>query len=478
MVSPENRGKRAAVRSDRPIIRHSERALTALLAVLLLAAPLPFGSVTPGAAAMVRVLCFVAFALAMAAADDPRALRPAWGPAAALAAIALFGCAQALPWPAFLVGWISPEHLRLEHQAAAVLADGPPVASGLSLAAAASRTAALTWAAAAACLAAAAVAGRVRGQRRVLAAALVAGGLFQVVFGARGWSTRATTIWGVQVPGSAARLRGTFVNANHLALFLELALPVVFAAGWWGARRARSEISAERRVALLGLPWLLWLVLFLGLSFSGSRAGMVAGLVAVAAQGGLLAATRRGSAWRVAPAGLAAALIGLGVVAVVGLQEGLGRMLTTSPNEVSWVARRQAYGATLALWRRFPATGVGLGTFREAFPLVQPAALRGIWWHAHNDLLELAATTGLPGLALAAAGLWLLLRRLQAVLLDGSRSEDRAAALAALGAFTAVAVHELFDFGLTIPANAGALAVLLGAALGAKVRPPAPAGTE
>ena len=42
------------------------------------------------------------------------------------------------------------------------------------------------------------------------------------------------------------------------------------------------------------------------------------------------------------------------------------------------------------------------------------------------------------------------------------------AALAALGALAAVSFHEMFDFGMVIPANGLALAVVVGAALAAR----------
>ena len=73
------------------------------------------------------------------------------------------------------------------------------------------------------------------------------------------------------------------------------------------------------------------------------------------------------------------------------------------------------------------------------------------------------------GILLLAAGLWPLLRRLLHLLRSRSRSEDRAAALAVLGILTAAAVHEMLDFGLTMPANALTLAVLAGAALSVEV---------
>jgi hypothetical protein len=66
------------------------------------------------------------------------------------------------------------------------------------------------------------------------------------------------------------------------------------------------------------------------------------------------------------------------------------------------------------------------------------------------------------------AGLLTVLSRLTGIHLRGYRTEDRAAALAAIGALLAVTFHEMFDFGTTIPANALALAVIVGAALGAR----------
>jgi O-antigen ligase len=444
------------------MISHSERLLTGLLAVLLLWAPLPFGGVLPWAAASLQVLCFCALALAAWAVDRPAALRPAMAPAAALAAVALLGVVQALPLPEGLVRLVSPEHARLYQEAfeLAGTADLPR----LSLAPSASRGTALAWGAAAAALLAAAVAGRHRRLRRWLAGALLASGLFQVFFGARNWFARSRTLWGVEVLSSSERLRGSFVNPNHLALYLGLALPVAFAWGWWAVRRAREEPQLDRRILLVAPPGIVWLTLLLGLAFSGSRGGLLAALAAVTLQGVLLPGSRR-RRW----AGLAAAALGLAVVAAVGLREGLGRLLSTSLREGA-EARLLEFSRVFELWGRFPATGTGLGTFREAFPLVQPSSLGGTYWHPHSDLLELLATTGLAGAAAAGVGGWFLLRRLALVLREGGRSEDRAAALAVLGVLAAAGLHATVDFGLTLPGSSLTLAALAGAAVTARTR--------
>jgi hypothetical protein len=52
------------------------------------------------------------------------------------------------------------------------------------------------------------------------------------------------------------------------------------------------------------------------------------------------------------------------------------------------------------------------------------------------------------------------------VLQRGHRSEDRAAGLAGLAALTMATLVSLVDFGLTMPANAFTLAVLVGLCAG------------
>jgi O-antigen ligase len=463
------------------MIRHSGVALTALLAALLLWAPLPFGGVTTWAEASLQVLAFCALALAMLVVERPAELLPVALPAAALAAVALLGFIQSLPWPEGLVSFLSPAHARLHDQVAALLgAGGTGNVAGagparFSLAPSATRAAALTWAAAAACLLAGAAAGRRRYRRRWLGGAVLAGALVQVFFGARNANAGERTLWGVEVPITADRLRGTFFNPNHLAVYLEMALALAFAWGWWASRRARSELAADRRVLALVPPALVWMTLFGGLAFTASRGGQAAVLAGIVVQGALLATVQRRRRWVPVLLGAAAAAAGIAAALAMGLRAGPARMLATLPTDVSLGARHQAWAATLELWRTFPITGSGLGTFRDAFPLVQPATLDGTWWHAHSAPLELLATTGLAGPLLIAAGLAALVLRLMKVLRRGRRSEDRAAGLAVLGALTAVGIHECFDFGLTLPANALTLAVLAGAACSARLAAALPA---
>jgi len=124
---------------------------------------------------------------------------------------------------------------------------------------------------------------------------------------------------------------------------------------------------------------------------------------------------------------------------------------------------------SLKLLGRFPFMGSGLGTFESAFPLAQGASLEGTRWaKAHNGYLELMATGGVVGGAIATAGaVWLLLlltRKLRAAV----RTDHRAALGVALGSIASVATHEFFDFGLSLPANAFLLVSIVAVAAGVR----------
>ena len=454
------------------MIRHLSWILVALMGSVLFWAPLPFGSVTPWARAVLQASSFLLLALALLRARSLRYFQPVLGPVSALAAIALLGVLQSAPWPPSWIEAISPSHGEIYRQGSnlATAAGGSGLSPRLTLSPDVSLRTALTWAAWAALMAAAAVAGRHARHRRALAAALVAAAGLQILYGMQGWLGGVSTIWNTAVPGATDRLRGTFVNPDHFALFLELALATCFAWLWWGSRRWPRVRNLESRLLLVVPPVLLWVACFVALAFSGSRAGLLAALAGLAAQTVLL--TRARHRLRTLLIGGGVLITGFSVVALVGARYGFGRLLETSSYELTWGSRVQAMKGGLQLWREFLWSGAGLGTFEDAFPLVQPPGLKGRWTHAHSDLLELGVTVGVLGAAVALVGTYLLLRRLLRLSRLGLRSEDRAAALAALGALVSVGIHESLDFGLTMPANAFALAVLCGAACGARMARP------
>lgn len=334
----------------------------------------------------------------------------------------------------------------------------------LSLAPSQSLSTALTLVAVAAALTVAGLVGADRLSRRWLFGSILAAALFQLLYGFRHVAASSTAVWGREVARDPSRLRGTFVNPAHLAPYLEMALVLAFALVWWSLGKSRrEEWQVERALMTTGGLALLWLLLFAGLAFTRSRAALAAALLATLVQGVVLAAYHR--RWRLLPVGLGAAIAGIALIAWVGLEQGLGRLLGTSVYSLAASARVEVWKETLGLWRRFPISGTGLGSFESAFPMVETPELAVVsWQHAHNDWVELLATGGLLAGLAATVGLIALVSRLRSTLLCSRSQEAAAAALAGVGAVAAVGFHELLDFGLTQPANAFTLAVLLGVA--------------
>ena len=120
-------------------------------------------------------------------------------------------------------------------------------------------------------------------------------------------------------------------------------------------------------------------------------------------------------------------------------------------------------GWRAAVWMlgEHPATGVGVGAYRTEFIPAKLALVRSgvpffeeqqnvVFANAHNELLEVAAETGWPGLAAFGLGLVLLARRLRRLSAGansgtGAPAEESAAALA-WGGLAAIAVLSLASF--------------------------------
>jgi len=296
-----------------------------------------------------------------------------------------------------------------------------------------------------------------RAADRLLAVVLLSAGA-QAVFGVVQSGLHPQQVYGRASPIVTAPF-GSFVNHNHFAGLVEMG--AVLAAGL-AAARARRDGASAWAVGLLGLT----LVLVLAHLASGSRGGLlalVAGLVALAtahvARGG---PARRRVAWGLAAT--LAALVSLGLLLVPDASRARFATLLSGRPDASASYRVEAARATLRLLGAHPIAGAGLGAFADSVTAWKRVHGEVRITHAESDALELAAETGLVGLALLgllAAAWW---RALHARLQRGRDPYRRDVAVAAACAAGALLVHSLFDFGLRLPALALVCASLLGLA--------------
>ena len=273
---------------------------------------------------------------------------------------------------------------------------------------------------------------------------------------------------------SSAIANGTFVNRNHFAGCLEMALP--FAVMYPIAILFQSPDREGFRgpsVFKACLSLTLATVILLGIIYSLSRMGFIAALFSLFIMGvtGLGGGISRRKKW------IALGLVGLFILWVFIFlppnqlilrfaELGAGEELTANDRLLMWKD-------TTHLIAAFPLFGCGLGGLESAFPKYGASSLNATVDFAHNDYLQSLAELGVIGfLILATLLLVILIKALMAALKPESVN-GRCLALACTGSLAAILLHSFVDFNLYIPANAMQLAWVSGIAAGLEVSRPA-----
>lgn len=213
------------------------------------------------------------------------------------------------------------------------------------------------------------------------------------------------------VNAGAGEVGGLLANRNHYALFLSFGLLIV---PCW----AFSE--ADRSKARGPIAFGLMILLVLTILASGSRAGVVLGLLGLGmgltiARRGVRSAFKRYPRWVVPSLGASLIfLIVMFVLASISADRAvsIGRVAN---DDVANDLRSRALPTVLAITRQYFPFGTGMGSFDPIFRMHEPDTLLGPTYfnHAHNDFLEVVLNAGLVGVVLlvGAIGWWSLEKR-------------------------------------------------------------------
>ncbi|MCR5871112.1 MULTISPECIES: O-antigen ligase [unclassified Sphingomonas] len=253
---------------------------------------------------------------------------------------------------------------------------------------------------------------------------------------------------------------GFFANRNHQGAFMVSLMPVValLAATWERAPSRRALYT----VAAAGM-----LLLIANIGVIGSRAALLlaplglAGALLVFACGRPDAGKKR--VWSGRHLAIASvAILALALAAyLISDTAAVRRLFGGDAANV----RAMAYPHLVELLKQVYPLGTGFGTFDLVFRVHEPLVmLRPTYLNnAHNDLIELVITGGLPAIAILAGFLsWLAIRVMYSVR-GAAGSRRRAAALAGLSIVAILFAASLVDYPLRTPALAAlaALAVAL-----------------
>jgi O-antigen ligase len=307
-----------------------------------------------------------------------------------------------------------------------------------------------------------------RWRRSLLLTPVAVGLAITVVAFVQAVSPEPRKIYGLWRPQWDWAVFGPYVNRDHFAGYLVMAVPLAMGFALESQARLRHAWHRHHRGWLvLGdaegntfvLHAVLVMVLVAGLLATQSRGG-VGAFALTALLLSLVSRRRRHTALAVALlAGLGLAWIGLG--GVVGAFEARGLR-----------GRLELWLDMLPMVKRFPAFGVGLNAFSTAYPWYQ-TVWRSEWiGEAHNEYLQALIDLGISGGLLVAALLLLVFR----AALRGARRGGRELGL--FGALAGLALHNLVDFNWQIPAHAATWTALAALALRSRgttpLAPPSP----
>jgi O-antigen ligase len=444
-----------------------------------------FGAVYPWAYAPLLVVCCLAGVATLA--TGTRGRPPIKGVVVGLVGIAAAMTIQLLPIPRGVLVAISPgtdafmREYSLEYSAPPdVTVENPrePPAHALSIEPGQTLVALALFSCLALFMFACARASSVQSARPfVLALASIGGvlaiaGMVQEALAPRDVGVLIYGFWKPQFWGS--RAFGPFVNRNHFAGWMLMAIPVVL--GMFNGLLEQLSEGANRRtrrffetlsgpggripLSLAATAVLMAISLLMTRSRSGIAAfGLQLALIVVM----LL---RRTASRRVRlTITTVAALFAIGVVAAAG-PEALARFQQEDANA-------EAVGGRLGIWRDagriisdFPVAGTGLNTFGIATIVYQRGGRALHFEQAHNDYLQLAAEGGLlvgvPVLLTAFLFASAVRARFREAPKNGVTYWIRVGAVIGL---LSILAQSAVEFSLQMPGNAALFALLAGIAL-------------
>lgn len=290
-----------------------------------------------------------------------------------------------------------------------------------------------------------------------LVAALISGTVAGILLGALQVSSPnpLASPWYLYEDTNNGVATGFFANANHMAILLVITLP--FLAAILASVGAKGR-NVQRYSAVVALTAGAALVVAVGLALNGSLAGYgLAVPVLVASAIIVLPARNRAIRW-LAPA---AAILLIGAVGWLATTPLSSRDALQANAATSVSSRQEIFATSLRAARDFMPLGSGIGTFRPVYALYEDHDRLDVTTyvnHAHNDYLELALETGVPGLAVLA--LFLLWWGKAAWRAWRPRDPDPFARAAAV-ASAAILVHSVVDFPLRTAAIGSCFALSL-----------------
>jgi len=263
-------------------------------------------------------------------------------------------------------------------------------------------------------------------------------------------------LWVDYIHAGLGNSRGTFINRNHFAGFIEmvwpLALGYALASGYRGKEINLRKLLASDRLNKQILIVLCIVVILLALLLSQSRAGITGAIIGFAT---FILLSR--SAQKRVPRGLwimSGTIFSL--IFLYGIKIGFDPILERFLQLYGSYSRLDIWRDSLVILKDHPL-GIGLGNFRHVFPAYSVSDISDIrYLYAHNDYLQLLVEAGIPGFLALVSGFFFFLGKSIKKIKQMKSHHDPLRFFLAVGAVSglvSIAFHSFFDFNLHMPAN-------------------------
>jgi O-antigen ligase len=281
------------------------------------------------------------------------------------------------------------------------------------------------------------------------------------------WNDRIFWIYPVdEALRSGAGIWGPYINRNHFASYLGMAIPLGMGLLIYSAPRVIAlpgsalglkvaRFLASDKLVPYALLFLIVLMMTATLFMTFSRGGIIAFVVS-SLFFAWITWQRRTLKSKTGLLAILAAVIFAAVVLAAWdqLEERFANL------EEDHISRLTVWQDSLGIIRDYPMLGTGLGTFESAYMRYQTTMPRLLFDHAHNDYVELVTDTGILGLmlgvAMALLFFWMAFQRWR----HKHGMFGKCIGAGGLASLIAIATHCCTDFNLHIPANALLLAVV------------------
>lgn len=280
------------------------------------------------------------------------------------------------------------------------------------------------------------------------------------------WNGRIFWMYPIDETLSIGYIWGPYINRNHFAGYMEMAIPLGMGLLLYLAPRVSSlpdtpfgaklaRFMAGETIMPYSLVFVLVLMMAAALFGTFSRGGILA-FVCSSLFFARITYQRRSLKRKTELLTLLACTIVIFVV-IAAWDRIEDRF---SDLEEDHVSRLGVWKDSLGIVHDYPLIGTGLGTFEKAFMRYHTGKPRSLFDHAHNDYIEIITDMGIAGFALCS---WLAILFFHHIFRRWRSKQSMFGKCIGAGGLTscvAIAVHSFTDFNLHIPANALLFAVI------------------